>query len=47
MFYMLDKLKELFKKEQIDFDMYNNSNNDDCKSKYNNLIYLLQCIVLN
>ena len=38
---MLDKLKELFKKEQIDFDMYNNSNNDDCKSKYNNLIYFI------
>lgn len=38
---MLDKLKELLKRNQIDFDMYNNSNNDDCKSKYNNLIYFI------
>lgn len=38
---MLDKLKELLKRNQVYFDMYNNSNNDDCKSKYNNLIYFI------
>ena len=42
---MLNKIMELLKRNQIDFDMYNNSNNDDCKSKYNNLIYFIAVFI--
>ena len=43
----MNKIMQPFKKNRIDFDMYNNLNNDDCKSKYNSLIYFVAEFITN
>jgi hypothetical protein len=42
---MINKTNKLLKNNQIAFDMYNNLNSDDCKSKYNSLIYFIAIFI--
>ena len=42
----MDVVRSIFKKDKVEFDMYFNNNSDDCKDKYNNLIYLLTEIIV-
>ena len=38
---MLESIKKLLNKNKVQFDMFNNIDNDNCKSKYNSLMYFL------
>ena len=38
---MLESIKKLLNKNKVQFDMFNNTDNDNCKSKYNSLMYFL------
>jgi len=42
---MIDSINKLLRNNQVTFDMYNNSNSDVCKSKYNSLIYFLAVFI--
>ena len=42
---MIDSINKLLRNNQVTFDMYNNSNSDVYKSKYNSLIYFLAVFI--
>ncbi len=44
---LMDDLIKIFKRNDVDFDIFKNIDSDDCKDKYNNLIYFFSVYIMN